>query len=458
MEKDRFIEIAEQLVKTISKTKVQKPYNVFSEWKMNENDNTKLLLSLLRYNDAQGFTVLSSFLRRFARGRDKMVHYKHPSEVDIRFSPRYGAEKHSFIDGLVMMTAGKKRFALIIENKIYDAPDQSDQIRRYITHMTNDEGIGRENVWVFYLTGDGSKEVDKKSSYNPDEETETTNIGRRFVPLTYSEDILTWLKEDILNVRTYPETLTSVVRTYVDYLENDLFPTAAPSASLQTKLCNALGIATSTEKMAEQDFGTLYTFKDDVAKLRRTLREESAEQKEMDAIEVLYQVTRNIVQDIEHIAFCRFEEISEKILNEHWKKELKQKKKLWKARHRAMGTDRGFVQLALTDEWGTEHVEWIPICPMSMFYATEYTIELHVEGNTGLAMQWCEHLEKERLLLPDGKMKGTSRVFSYKLHTEKPFARMNDGELKSFLTKLYTQDFNYLFRMLVAKSKMLLVE
>ena len=115
-------------------------------------------------------------------------------------------------------------FNACIENKIFDAADQKGQIRRYITRMKDDEGIQIENIWVFYITGDGTKEVDP-ISYNYEEEDEATNIGQHFIPLAYSRDIIEWLKEDILEARIYPESLTGIVRAYVEYLEKELFST-----------------------------------------------------------------------------------------------------------------------------------------------------------------------------------------------------------------------------------------
>jgi len=81
---------------------------------MSENDHTKILLALLRYKDASGrYALLNSFLSKFAKGRDKMIHYQRISDVSIRFNPRYDKEdKHGFIDGLVTFTAKGKRIAV----------------------------------------------------------------------------------------------------------------------------------------------------------------------------------------------------------------------------------------------------------------------------------------------------------------------------------------------------------
>lgn len=37
----------------------QNPYNVFTAWKMSENDHTKMFLALMRYQNASGETVVT---------------------------------------------------------------------------------------------------------------------------------------------------------------------------------------------------------------------------------------------------------------------------------------------------------------------------------------------------------------------------------------------------------------
>ena len=360
MKKDQIIELAGKISKKKGKTIRQKRFNLFSEWKLKENDHTKFLLALLKFTDINGnYSMLQSFLTRFTKGRGKMVHYKRPSNVSIQFGKKY--DNDSFLDGLILMEASNKRIALIIENKILDATDQDGQIRRYISHVCKFEKIDLENVWVFYLTGDGSKEVGK-SSYDLYEEESATDIGRRFLTLSYKEDIINWLKEDILGPSIYPETLTTAVKNYVDYLENDLFCLDVYDKVCLDYLYQLLKIGSSPKKMKEDDFKSLYSFQTDVAQVRHDLSEDdSANEQDINAVEELYKATLQMIKSIEEESVVRLERVSTNVLNEWWKRELKRKSMTWKARHRSLATDRGFIQLCLTDEWGTNHMEWIPI-------------------------------------------------------------------------------------------------
>ena len=446
-------EVAESIESARSRvSNRQNPYNVFTAWKMSENDHTKMFLALMRYQNASGrYALLNSFLNRFAKGRDKMIHYQNISDVNILFNPRYKTDKaNSFIDGLIIFTANKKRIAIIVENKIYDAPDQPKQISRYIEHMTNDERIPVDNVWVFYMTGDGSKEVDAQSYGN----NGNVNIGNRFVPLAYNSDIVNWLKSEILEARIYPEALTGVVRAYVESLEKDMFAEDNSDAWRMDMLCNCVIGHHNLKKMSEEDCFRLYAFRNEVAEVRHQMREEIANghEQNMRAVENLYEVCRRLIQKIEQMAFGKFEECTIELLNEQWEKELKKRGGVqWTVGHRGVN-GKGYLQVRLGNEWGTAHWEWIPVNTSKMWTDTEYTLELHVEGNVALANEWRSHLQNNAILLPKDAALGkdcTKTVLRYKIKTAKPIAKMKETELKELLKSIYLKKLNYCCRMLV---------
>ena len=434
-------------------SKVQNPYNLFTAWKMSENEHTKMFLALMRYRDASGrYALLNSFLNRFAKGRDKMIHYQNISDVNIQFNPRYKNDTaNSFIDGLITFTANNRRIAVIVENKIYDAPDQPNQISRYIEHMIKDN-VDVNNVWVFYMTGDGSKEVEEQS-YGCDA---GTDIGRRFVPLAYNSDIINWLKSDILEARIYPEALTSVVRSYVESLEKDLFAEDNSDNQRMDKLCNSVIGHHNLKKVTEEQCNTLYAFRKAVAEVRHQMREDIANgsAEDMHVVDNLYAIVRKVIQKLEQLAFGVFEESTATLLNEHWKGELKKHGGVrWTVAHRGVGGDNGFLQVRLGNEWESAHWEWIPVSTAKMFTDTEYTLELHVERNVALANKWREHLRSKSVMLPqsaDLGKDGTRTVLRYRIETPKPIAQMKEAELKELLKSIYLNKLNnYLCRMLV---------
>ena len=434
-------------------SKGQNPYNLFTAWKMSENDHTKMFLALMRYRDASGrYALLNSFLNRFAKGRDKMIHYQNISDVNILFNLRYTNDTaNSFIDGLITFTANGMRIAVIVENKIYDAPDQPNQISSYIEHMTKDEGVDVNNVWVFYMTGDGSKEVEEQS-YGCNA---GTDIGRRFVPLAYNSDIINWLKSDILEARIYPEALTSVVRSYVESLEKDLFAEDNSDNQRMDKLCNSVMGHHNLKKVTKDQCNTLYAFRKAVAEVRNQMREDIANgsAEDMHVVDNLYAIVRKVIQKLEQLAFGVFEESTATLLNEHWKRELKKHGGVrWTVAHRGVGGDNAFLQVRLGNEWESAHWEWIPVSTAKMFTDTEYTLELHVEHNVALANKWREHLRSNPVMLPqsaDLGKDGTRTVLRYRIETPKPIAQMKEAELKELLENIYLKKLNYLCRMLV---------
>lgn len=432
----------------------QNPYNLFTAYKMSENDHTKMFLALMRYQDASGrYVLLNSFLNRFAKGRDKMIHYQNKSDVKILFNPRYKNDTtNSFIDGLITFTAGGRRIAIIVENKIYDAPDQPNQISRYIKHMKEDEGIAVDNVWVFYMTGDGSKEVDTHSYGGNGEDS--VNIGLRFVPLAYNSDIVNWLKSEILEARIYPESLTSVVRTYVESLEKDMFAEDDSDTQKMHFLCRIMVGHCNLKKLSEEDCEQLYAFRDDVAKVRHQMREDVANGCDMDmsVVENLYAIVKKLLKKIEQLAFGNFEEYTIELLNKHWKKGLaKYNGVQWTAGHRGVSA-KGYLQVRLGNEWETAHWEWIPVNTSKMLSGKDYTLQLHIERNVELANKWRNHLQSNTILLPNdaalGK-NGTKIVLSYKVKTIKPIAQMKERELEELLKTIYLKKLNYCCRMLV---------
>ena len=430
------------------------PYNLFTAWKMSENDHTKMFLALMRYQNATGrYALLNSFLNRFAKGRDKMIHYQNISDVNILFNPRYKNDAtNSFIDGLITFRACGRRIAVIVENKIYDAPDQPKQISRYIDHMTKDEGIDVNDVWVFYMTGDGSKEVDSQSY----DGNSGVDIGRRFVPLAYNSDIINWLKNEILEARTYPEALTGVVRAYVESLEKDMFAEDNTDTQRMGLLCRSVIGHYNLKKLSEEDCAKLYAFRDDVAELRHQMREEIANghDQEMHFVENLYTIVKKVLKKIEQLAFGKFEECTLELLNEHWKKELKKHGGVqWTVGHRGV-SGKGFLQVRLGNEWETAHWEWMAVNTSKMLTDTEYTLELHVERNVALADEWRNHLQSNAILLPAGATlgkNGTKAVLRYKIKTGKAIAQMKETELKKLLENIYLKKLNYCCRMLVNK-------
>lgn len=428
----------QKLAKDLSKCVKSKPYNPFAAWKMSENDHTKYLLSILRYHDAHGnYPVLADFLLRFTKGKGSMAHYTCPKNVEIEFSHKTSSgefNKQGFIDGLITFDGGNKKVGIIIENKIHGAYDQPQQVRNYISHLSK-SGCELKNIWVFYITNDGLKEVDK-GSYDVEYEDKKTNIGSRFIAINYKEDITEWLQNDILNNRYYPESLTSIVRTYLDYLRNDLFCDDM-DINWQNKFLKEFDIPTNLNELKPGDWEKLISLRNNVG-----INDADAS---IDT--TILDVLSSIFERITVLAFDKFERISIEILNKHWAEELKEMGiTTWQASHHNILTS-GYLQLRLVKERNSAHIEWIPISIHSMLFETNYTIVLHCEGNShkDLLNKWKGELEPKR----PAKGNIERRGYSLKIESSKPLAKMSESELEAFLTKLYNETFKHPISLLV---------
>ena len=104
---------------------------------------------------------------------------------------------------------------MIFENKIYDATDQESQLYRYIK-ATKEHGFDNDDIYVFYLTKYG----DEPSEQTWGDDKTKLLFAPRFMQLSFREDILQWLKNDILPfIRQKDNYLLCAISQYVDYLE-----------------------------------------------------------------------------------------------------------------------------------------------------------------------------------------------------------------------------------------------
>lgn len=448
------------------------PYNLFTMWDMSENDHTKLLLSLLRFKQGKEYVLIKSFMKRFA---NKEGILDDNQQVEIYYNRKYvyytenNATGNSFIDGLILIkdkdtSEQKNNRAIIIENKIKDAPDQSNQVRRYIYHMHMQEKIELDNIWCFYIASDGSKSI-SEDSYTPSCEEEnnkpnilslkikngSTNpkevdchIGDRFIELNYKYDITSWLREDILDKRIYPESLTSIARAYLESLEKDLF-NAKPYEDLCQRILETIkdskpntpngdnkpsSVDDLLEDMDESDFKTLYALYDKVSILKNETDEESSN------LEELRRGIKSLISKIEQDAFDEFERCSVEILNEKYSEELCKKGLKWQAKHRGLSGEKGFIQLRLDNGWTDAHLEWIPINTTMMYTATKYTLTLHVENNKERKDQIIRELKDIS--------ESTSKSCIYKKEfqfdpTPTSLAKMSPNDLRDFLSKVYNE-------------------
>lgn len=180
-------------------------FNVIDELHINENANTRILIKLLQYKKSKKYPILESFINNISR-TTRMEFNIHNPELFIN---------KDFIDGLIEDKCGK--YSIIIENKIYDAKDQINQLNKYINAEVA-KGFNINNIFVIYLTKDGSKEVSDSSLPK-----KTRNkLGDKYISINYENHILPWLKNEIAPMLKDEKYISSALTQYIDYLDGFL--------------------------------------------------------------------------------------------------------------------------------------------------------------------------------------------------------------------------------------------
>ena len=216
-------EINDDLIKLLneynieySRLKQSLPYhlNVIDELHINENAHSRILCKLLQYQSESGkYDFLESLLNYIVKNKS----VESFSNIEIK-SPKITQEIER-----IDLWVKDKDYAIIFENKVYDANDQEAQIARYI-NKTKVCDFEYEKIYVIYMPSTGECEaseqtwIDNSDPKNPKDLKE--NFQERYVKLSFREDILDWLKEHVLpNIKYKDQYLLNAILQYIDYLE-----------------------------------------------------------------------------------------------------------------------------------------------------------------------------------------------------------------------------------------------
>jgi hypothetical protein len=185
------------------------PYqiNLIDELHAGENAHSRILNKLLQQNvkgDSTNFEILESFIQYIAK--------KYPDKEfkNIKIEePKITSEK-KHID----LWIRDKGYAIIFENKIHWAKDQEKQLSKYIEE-TLIYKYKKEQIYLIYLPPTYNKDPEEQSwgEYKED-------FKNRYLKLSFKDDILTWLKDDVLpNIKRKDTLLSSALDQYIDHLE-----------------------------------------------------------------------------------------------------------------------------------------------------------------------------------------------------------------------------------------------
>lgn len=239
----------------------QLPYhiNIIDELHINENAHSRILVKLLQFKNSDGrYEILESFID-FIKRRSTSLEF---DKITIK-SPVITQEKER-IDLWVRDYVTK--FAIIFENKIYDAGDQEAQLYRYI-EKTRRYKFKDKNIFILYLTKYGDEPSDQTWG------SEKAQFQNRYLALSFRDDILAWLKNKVFpNIRKEDSYLSGAVSQYVDYLEG-LFNLREINKSLnmniQKIISEKLGLNSITN--LRERYETIQDKLDDINTLQNSL-------------------------------------------------------------------------------------------------------------------------------------------------------------------------------------------
>ena len=183
------------------------PYqiNIIDELHINENGHSRILLQLLKFTNSKGEYELLESLIRYIQNLHNSGEWK-----KIKVNKPILTQEEARID----LWVRDMDYAIIFENKIYNANDQETQLSRYID-KTTEEGYAENNIFIVYLSQSGQEPDDQSwGDYRQ-------KFTHRYVNLSFRDDILPWLKDEVLpNIREKDICMKSAVIQYIDYLES----------------------------------------------------------------------------------------------------------------------------------------------------------------------------------------------------------------------------------------------
>lgn len=392
-QQQKLMDIAEKVSDWIKEEKMKFPYhvNVIHELHDNENAHTRILIQLLRYSDNGRFPILESFIDMLNEACEDSI------EIEVK-SPTI-LTQYEYIDGYVSEPG---KYAIIIENKIWDAIDQKEQISQYVQIAKKE--VTASHIIVVYLTKDGNKEVSENSLTQPTK----NELGKRFIPIDYKNHIIPWLRDEVLpNCKIKEEYLRSAIHQYIDYLyEINGMQNYQVKAmdNVKRRLFKELGM--ESESISYQTISS---------KLQNVNDLQSILNKEM--LKLVNTVVENFVE-------ISIEILKDLVPDSEW----------------VSHSSQNWLQLR-KEEWDKlVHLEWIPFNSDRIFTSKEYSIVMHVEGEltktfgSSLLSNYQDELKKM------SDFSGNTTFFKKKITTEKPLGEMSQEEMKKFLLGVYKDD------------------
>lgn len=375
-------------------------FNLIDELHANEDANTRILLKLLGYCISGEYVFLKSFISMMCSNNPGTVFpLSEVRKPQISFNGEH-------IDGLIEEYS--RQYAIIIENKINWAVDQKDQLERYFKTVKN-HGVSESNIYVIYLTLDGSKKVSSVSISNWLKQYLANDS--RFIEMNYRDDILPWLKHDILpEIKIKEHLIESGIRQYIDYLEGRL-NIRKSEEPVKKAMNKAITEKLLQGKSIREQWKILNDSINQVEKLQIDLHNASND------------IAGSVIDNWDGITKAHYDDTNNALRN-------------------------GYYQIFLNGINQNIHFEWCPISEKDLFEENAYRMVLHVEDDNGkVNMSRLARIDELSIKAKEyayvvsfDEGKGVDAIFKdYITPGNKPFADLNEYDRHTFLEKCYRE-------------------
>jgi len=201
-------EVIGKMIDELAKVQIAHRVNVLDFVpQMNEDAHTKFLREVLSHERNGKQVFVQSFLKRMLDLKDEELNEDDKSEFEIE-------------DQVSIKIKGKSRRLdlrlksdnqyIVVESKVKGAGDGNLQMADYLTHC---KGQGKDYRLIYLTLAGGTPaewSVDK-------ENVENARIAHRYFERSYCDEVLTWLREDVLpNCLVSERMLYHSVAVYVD--------------------------------------------------------------------------------------------------------------------------------------------------------------------------------------------------------------------------------------------------
>ena len=175
-----------ELEKIREEVKESQPFllNVLLEAQPNEEGVSRILKGFLNYRQDGEYVALRSFVRKFLN-----------EELAMQIKKPVLQEEEYVTDlkRIDILVYEKGRYAIVFENKIWDAPEQDGQLANYIRGLKDQKyGLTDDQVYIIYLPSD--------EGHGPTDRSWDRNIQKlykdRYRKVSFKEGIIGWLDSE----------------------------------------------------------------------------------------------------------------------------------------------------------------------------------------------------------------------------------------------------------------------